>query len=170
MNHFGMNLHSRRWIGLLAAVSMHMPAAADQPISAQSADALIAEAVRYEYGKNIAIDPQRAAKLYCAAALLGSPKAAYRLGSMYANGRGVELDHSHAVALYQRAAAQGNKYAKRMLQMIRSEKPVLPDCLTTPVSALSVRTDLATTENQAPAESAKAEAAKAVLAKTERLA
>lgn len=150
-------------------VSMQMAPAADQLVPMHSAESLVAQAVRYEHGEGIAKNPRRAAELYCAAARQGSPEAAYRLGWMYANARGIERDDRYAVALYQRAAAQGHEYAKRMLQMIRSEDPVLPDCIAAPVSALIARTESATMEQLAQAERAKAEAAIAELARTEQL-
>ncbi len=148
---------------------MHAAPAADLAATVPLAESLITQAVRYEHGEGVAKMPRRALELYCAAARLGSSEAAYRLAWMYANARGIERDDRHAVALYQRAAAQGHEHAKRMLQVIRSEDPVLPDCIAAPVSALIARAELAAMEHLAQADRAKAEAALAELARAEQL-
>ena len=170
MHDFGMNPFSLRWIALLATVFVQVALASDQAGSARSAESLVAQAVRYEHGEGVARNPRRAAELYCAAARRGSPEAAYRLGSMYANGRGIERDDRYAVALYQRAAAQGHDYAKRMLRVIRSEDPVLPDCVAAPVSALIARAERTRIEHLEKADRARTEAALAELARSEQLA
>ena len=54
--------------------------------------------------------------MYCEAAVAGSPEAAFRLGWMYANGRGVEHDDGTAVALFELAASEGHAFAKTLLQ------------------------------------------------------
>jgi TPR repeat protein len=49
----------------------------------------LARALAYEHGEGLPKDPLVAAAIYCDAARAGSAEAAFRLGWMYANGRGV---------------------------------------------------------------------------------
>ena len=74
-------------------------------------------------------DPARAAALYCDAARNGDAEAAYALGWMYANGRGLPRNDGYAAALFARAANDGNVYARRMLGYLGSAVSEPPDCL-----------------------------------------
>ena len=53
----------------------------------------------YEYGEGLPKDQLVAAAMYCDAARAGSAEAAFRLGWMYANGRGVAHDDATAAAI-----------------------------------------------------------------------
>jgi soluble lytic murein transglycosylase-like protein len=77
-------------------------------------------------------DQLLAAAVYCDAARAGSAEAAFRLGWMYANGRGVAHDDPTAAALLDLAAQQGHVYARRTRQRIAGPAGVLPDCLKPP--------------------------------------
>lgn len=156
--------------GLLATVFAFSGAAADHDGALQGADSLVERAIRHEHGEGVARNTARAAELYCAAARQGNAEAAYRLGWMFANGRGIERDDGYAVALFERAAAQGHEYAERMLTRIHSDDVRLPDCVAAPVSALLAKAAIAQMEQLALADRARAEAAIAELATAEQLA
>jgi TPR repeat protein len=93
---------------------------------------LTAEAVRLEYGENIAQNYAMAADLYCRAARKGDADAAYRLGWMYANGRGMLKDDRLATGLFRYAAERSHDYAKRMLEHVNTTEAVLPACMIPP--------------------------------------
>jgi TPR repeat protein len=97
----------------------------------QKAQALVEEAVRYEHAEGVPRDYARAIELYCAAAKAGSAEGQYRLGWMYANGRGVARDDGVAAHLFGMAAEQGHVQAGTMRQLA-SSKPVTPACLIPP--------------------------------------
>jgi soluble lytic murein transglycosylase-like protein len=83
--------------------------------AAQKADELREWASRYEHALGVKQDYAEAYRLYCAAAQLGDAKAAYALGWMYFNGRGVRRDSRLFVGWFKRAAEAGDPYAIRML-------------------------------------------------------
>jgi len=120
-----------RLLPLLAALcAQPVPeAGAQTPSVPRSPGELTAQAIRIEHGEGVARNFGKAAELYCAAADAGDAEAAYRLGWMYANGRGLERDDGIAVALFRRAAAQGHAYAERMLRLISSDDIRLPECI-----------------------------------------
>lgn len=93
---------------------------------------LAAEAARYENGEGIGRDYAMAAELYCRSARTGDADAAYRLGWMYANGRGMLRDDRIATGLFRYAAERSHEYAKRMLQHVNTSEAVLPDCMLPP--------------------------------------
>jgi soluble lytic murein transglycosylase-like protein len=73
----------------------------------------------------------RAAELrYCAAALLGSAEAQYRLGSLYLAGRGATADAATARTLLAMAAQRGHQAAGRALGNRPAGAEQLPGCLT----------------------------------------
>lgn len=102
------------------------PTAASRPPSL--ADEL-ARAQSYEFGEGLPRDPRLAATMYCEAAVAGSPEAAYRLGWMYANGRGVAHDDGTAVALFELAASEGHAFARSLLKRMAGIHGMLPDCM-----------------------------------------
>ncbi len=102
-----------------AAAPRQPPSLADKLARAQS----------YEYGEGLPRDQRLAATMYCEAAVAGSPEAAFRLGWMYANGRGVEHDDGTAVALFELAASEGHGFAKTLLQRMTGIPGMLPDCM-----------------------------------------
>lgn len=72
----------------------------------------------------------QAAVLYCEASRLGSIEGQYRLGMLYAFGRGVPQSRSLAAALFSQAAAQGHAEAGKMLDSIQMNSAELPACVT----------------------------------------
>lgn len=113
-----------------------LPSAADPdepaPVRAPPPTGLTAEAVRLENGENISRNYALAADLYCRAARNGDADAAYRLGWMYANGRGMLKDDRLATGLFRYAAERSHDYAKRMLLHVNTAEAVLPDCMIPP--------------------------------------
>jgi soluble lytic murein transglycosylase-like protein len=63
----------------------------------------------------------RATRLYCKAAKKGHATAQYRLGWIYANGRGVRRDDGRAVAWFRKAARQNHPQARNMLKLVRAK-------------------------------------------------
>jgi TPR repeat protein len=112
-----------------------VPAAGDDaplPARAPPPVGLTAEAVRLENGEGIGRDYAMAADLYCRSARGGDAEAAYRLGWMYANGRGMLRDDRVATGLFRYAAERQHEYAKRMLTHVNTTEAVLPDCMVSP--------------------------------------
>lgn len=109
-----------------------MPAAsADEPAPARAPapKGLTAEAERLESGQGITQNYAMAADLYCLGARKGDADAAYRLGWMYANGRGMLKDDRIATGLFRYAAERSHDYAKRMLLHVNTAEAVLPACM-----------------------------------------
>lgn len=91
------------------------PAWAAEPPAPPDADRLHAAARQLETAGGAARDTGRAFRLHCVAALLGNRDAAYDLGWMYLNGRGVRQDDARAAGWLQRAAGAGDEHAARLL-------------------------------------------------------
>jgi soluble lytic murein transglycosylase-like protein len=96
-------------------------------------NALVRLAEQAEHGEGRAPDLQQASQLYCAAARDGNAAAAYRLGWMYFNGRGVERDDALAAGLFELAQKNGHAFAEVSLQHLRRVVPALPECMAPPV-------------------------------------
>ena len=109
-------------------LAMAGSACADPP----TVDEQLARALAYEHGEGLPKDQRVAAAIYCDAARGGSGEAAYRLGWMYANGRGVSHDDATATALFRLAAEHGHAYARKMLERMGDAHALLPDCLRPP--------------------------------------
>ncbi len=71
----------------------------------------------------------QAASLYCEASRLGSTEAQYRLGMMYAFGRGVPASRAYGAALFSLAGTQGHEAAGNMLETIQLASAQLPECV-----------------------------------------
>ena len=71
----------------------------------------------------------QAANLYCEASRLGSAEGQYRLGMLYAFGKGVPKDRALAASLFSLAAAQGHFEAQKMLETIDFITTHLPQCV-----------------------------------------
>jgi len=99
------------------------------PLRAPPPTGLTAEAVKLENGEGIAQNYSLAAALYCRAARKGDSDAAFRLGWMYVNGRGMLKDDRIATGLFRYASERGHDYAKRMLVHVSTIEAVLPDCM-----------------------------------------
>lgn len=121
-----MGFHRLKLLVMTAAILAGSANAAEQ-----GADALVAEAARYEHAEGVPRDYARAIELYCAAARAGSANGQYGLGWMYANGRGVARDDAVAAHLFNLAAQQGHLQAQTM-QKLAGVKPVVPHCLVPP--------------------------------------
>jgi soluble lytic murein transglycosylase-like protein len=87
------------------------------------------EALALEHGEGVPRNPERAVKLYCQGARLGDAEAQYRLGWIYANGRGVRRDDGLASYFFAMAAQQGHEYAIRMISQVGSEAAQAPKCM-----------------------------------------
>jgi TPR repeat protein len=73
---------------------------------------------RYEHGEGVQRDLDRAVRLYCKAAAVGSAEAHYHLGWLYAIGRVGARDDALAAAWFYRAAEKNDQHAKRMLERL----------------------------------------------------
>ncbi|HSC99281.1 MAG TPA: transglycosylase SLT domain-containing protein [Casimicrobiaceae bacterium] len=103
-----------------------VPSAGDQqPATGER----LARALAYEHGEGLPKDQRLAAALYCEAAVAGDAEAAFRLGWMYLNGRGVEHDDGTAAALFDLAVERGHQYARTARARIADARGVLPDCM-----------------------------------------
>jgi soluble lytic murein transglycosylase-like protein len=71
----------------------------------------------------------QAADAYCEASRLGSIEAQYRLGMMYAFGKGVPESRPLAASLFSVAASQGHLEAQNMLETIALRTAELPACV-----------------------------------------
>jgi Sel1 repeat len=122
-------------VSLLASLLVTPHAVAASSATEQRlASTLLSEAVALEYGELTAKNQLKAAELYCKSARLGNAEASFRLGWMYANGRGVPQDDGIAVALIQRAGDQGYDVPDRLLKFLQTSNVRLPDCLQTSVA------------------------------------
>ena len=65
----------------------------------------------YEHAEGVPRDYDRALNLYCQAAQEGSSKAAFNIGWMYLNGRGVTRDDNVAAAWFRTAAKSRHEQA-----------------------------------------------------------
>jgi hypothetical protein len=105
------------------------------------------EAAALEHGEEATKDQPKAAELYCKSARLGNAEASFRLGWMYANGRGVVQDDGIAVALVQRASEGGYNVPESLLRFLQSTNVRLPECMLTTNTAVAANTAVATAAN-----------------------
>lgn len=91
--------------------------------------ALITQAQTFEQSDDFQEGAWQAAKRYCEAARMGSTEAQYRLGMLFALGRGVPESQSLAASLFSLAALQGHAQAHTMLDTIRITSQDLPPCV-----------------------------------------
>ena len=71
----------------------------------------------------------KAANLYCEAARYGSAEAVYRLGMLYAFGRGVPANKNYAANLFGIASVHGHVEAQKMLDTIEINTNDTPPCV-----------------------------------------
>lgn len=71
----------------------------------------------------------QAAVAYCEASRLGSAEAQYRLGMLYAFGKGVPEDRALAASMFSLASSQGHYAAQNMLETIQISTTQLPPCV-----------------------------------------
>ena len=91
--------------------------------------ALMKKAVTLELAVHDSREMWNAATLYCEASRLGSIEAQYRLGMLYAFGRGVPENRAFAAALFSLAAHQGHAQARDMLETVQLRTSELPGCM-----------------------------------------
>ncbi|WP_137892503.1 lytic transglycosylase domain-containing protein [Ramlibacter sp. 2FC] len=117
--------------GALAQTAAAAPAPAalleDEPPALRG---LMHRASKLEAGTDTQDKAWQAAALYCEASRLGSIEGQYRLGMLYAFGRGVPESRPLAAALFSQAAAQGHAEAGKMLDSIQLSSAELPACVT----------------------------------------
>lgn len=118
--------------------------------------ALRLEARALEHGEGRPRDLPAAIDLYCQAAYAGDAEAAYNLGWIYTNGRGIDRNDAHAAFLLGRAAALGDQPAQRLLARMGPEA-AQPPCWTALVTQTAERERL---RAQALAEARAREAAR----------
>lgn len=94
--------------------------------------ALLKKAVILELAVRNSFEMWNAAALYCEASRLGSIEAQYRLGMLYAFGRGVPENRAFAAALFSQAAHQGHAQARDMLETVQLSTSELPGCMNDP--------------------------------------
>lgn len=71
----------------------------------------------------------KAANLYCEAARYGSAEGLYRLGMLYAFGRGVPANRDYAANLFGIASTHGHFEAQKMLETIEIKTSDTPACV-----------------------------------------
>lgn len=81
-----------------------------------------------EVGEGVARDTDAAIALYCRAAMAGDVFSAYKLGWLYANGRGTPRHEGYAAHWFARAALMGDAHAEVMFKRlgVPADKP---DCV-----------------------------------------
>ncbi|MCG8325560.1 MAG: transglycosylase SLT domain-containing protein [Thiotrichales bacterium] len=108
-------------MSLIANALLAGPVLAESPYDVyarQAANRLWQQAQQYEHGEGVVQDYDEAVRRYCVAARKGLGDAAYQLGWMYANGRGVSRNEPIAAAWFAAAAGMGDSHAQRMLQRL----------------------------------------------------
>jgi hypothetical protein len=93
-------------------------------------EALLQKAANYEASANGNDDYWQAAALYCEACKLGSTEAQYRLGMLYAFGKGVPENRAYAATMFSVASQQGHAKAFDMLETVNFKSQELPPCVT----------------------------------------
>ena len=92
----------------------------------------------------------QAARLYCQASRLGSAEAQYRLGMLYASGKGVPANRDLAAAMFATASLQGHYESQKMLETVALNMVELPLCVVSeqePEQALIDHTHADTIDN-----------------------
>jgi hypothetical protein len=83
-------------------------------------------AERHEHGFD---GDWQAAKLYCEASRHGSAEAQFRLGMLYAVGKGVPKSRDLAAAMFTTASMQGHYESQKMLETVELVPTELPPCV-----------------------------------------
>lgn len=87
------------------------------------------QAQRLEHGEGTKRDIEAAIRLYCQAALAGDGRAAYNLGWIYANARGVARNDGYAAHWFARGALLGDTHAEAMFNLLAATPAVKPECV-----------------------------------------
>lgn len=96
----------------------------------QKLNALLLKAASYETSAESHDDFWKAAVMYCEASRLGSTEAQYRLGMLYAFGKGVPENRAFAASMFSMASHQGHHQAFDMLETVNFKSQELPACVT----------------------------------------
>jgi TPR repeat protein len=104
-----------RYFCLAVALSWASPSGAWAASDRQTIAVLREIAAGYEHARGVKQDYHTAYTLYCKAALMGDAEAAYSMGFMYFNGRGVARNLSLALYWFKQAAASGDAHAQQMM-------------------------------------------------------
>ncbi len=91
----------------------------EQAYQNREAYRLTAWGKRYEAGVSVDQDSSKAIRLYCKAAMLGDAEAKYRLGQVYAFGRGIRNDPELAAAWFYDAARADHAQAQKVLEVLK---------------------------------------------------
>lgn len=94
---------------------------------------LLQRAVLLERNELLEDGDWQAAKLYCQASRYGSAEAYFRLGILYAAGKGVPANRDLAAALFAAASAQGHYESQKMLETVELVYVDMPHCVTSAV-------------------------------------
>ena len=119
-------------LGMTASIALADQAAAKADFSDEppKIGSLLTLAANYETDPDNPERAWQAAVAYCEASRLGSTEAQYRLGMLYAFGKGVPENRALAAALFSQAAHQGHLEAQNMLETITLTSAELPACVT----------------------------------------
>ena len=112
-----------------AVVSEAITPANDATALPPALQALMRQAQDLEQASDPFDGPWQAASNYCTAARMGVTEAQYRLGMLYAFGRGVPENAQWAASLFSLASSQGHAQAHTMLDTIRITSTDLPPCV-----------------------------------------
>ncbi len=102
----------------------------DEALRSRDMHLLTASGMRYETGVGVGQDADKAVKLYCLAAKMGDGDAKYRLGYLYAYGRGVKRDPELAAAWFGEAVKARHAMAATQLKLLKvtADPKRLPSC------------------------------------------
>lgn len=123
------------WMGPVSIASAAVPIVLTEDETAVFANeppqirVLLEKAVASERSQQDWQGEWKAAGFYCEASRLGSAEAQYRLGMLYAFGRGVPKDRGLGASLFEVAASQGHFEAQKMLETINYTTTRLPQCV-----------------------------------------
>ena len=124
-----LGIAGRMAICVLAIAVSSAPAVANPVRGEAELKALREQGRALEHGEGVPKDPAKAAALYCEGAKAGDPEAAYSLGWMYANGRGVPRDDSLAAFFFDFAVAKDHGPSRQMLRFISTPAAAMPKCM-----------------------------------------
>lgn len=82
-----------------------------------------------EHGEGVPKNLAEAIRLYCQAAKSGDAESMFRLGWMYAIGRGTKRDDAVAAYFFAQAAEQGHLQSKNLLPRMGKAISDIPECL-----------------------------------------
>ncbi|MFW5431625.1 MAG: transglycosylase SLT domain-containing protein [Methylophilaceae bacterium] len=122
------------WIAILAMLSYPAHAGQGQYLELFDNEPpvirhLLQQASAFEIDQHDDNATWKAAKLYCEASRYGSSEAIYRLGMLYAFGRGVPENKNYAANLFGIASMHGHFEAQKMLETIEIRNDATPACV-----------------------------------------